>query len=62
MIDDDDAPKSLAGVLSQAEMAAMSIDELEERIISLEAEIERLRLDIINKKAASASADDFFKK
>ena len=61
MIDDDEAPKSPAQVLSQADIEVMSIDELADRITLLEAEIERLRLDIENKKASMTSAEDFFK-
>lgn len=62
MIEDDDGPKSPANVLSQADIEVMSIDELEDRIGVLEAEIERLRGDIKNKKTSKTSAEDFFKK
>ncbi len=62
MIEDDDGPKSPANMLSQTDIEAMSIDELEERIVLLEAEIARLRLDIENKKASKASAENVFNK
>ena len=62
MIEDDDGPKSPANILSQADIEAMSIDELEERIVLLEAEIARLHMDIKNKKASKLSADSVFNK
>jgi len=62
MIEDDDGPKSPANMLSKTDIEAMSIDELEERITLLEAEIARLRLDIENKKASKASAENVFNK
>ncbi len=40
----------------------LSIEELEAYIAELEAEIERVRLDIAKKQAHRAGADAFFKK
>ena len=39
----------------------LSVDELEERIILLESEIERLRLAIAHKKDSRSAADSVFK-
>jgi len=62
MIEDDDGPKSPTNILSLADIAAMSIDELEERIVLLENEIVQLRQDIKNKQASKLSADSVFNK
>ena len=40
----------------------MSIEDLEERIVALEAEIGTIRAAIKAKQAARGSADNFFKK
>lgn len=49
-----------AHVIGQ-DLAAISVDELEERIGLLEAEIERLRAEARRKQASRAAAGAFFK-
>jgi uncharacterized small protein (DUF1192 family) len=40
----------------------MSVDQLGEYVVELEAEIERVQADIVAKKAHIRGAEDFFKK
>jgi uncharacterized small protein (DUF1192 family) len=46
--------------LTMADIEMMSIDELEERIVSLQSEIEQLRAVIDAKQAAKGAADTVF--
>ena len=41
---------------------AISIAELEQRIIALDSEIVRIRAEIVKKQTGKAAADAFFKK
>lgn len=60
-MDDDDLPKiKLAYVVGMA-LDTLSIDELENSIHMLEAEIERLRAAIKNKSASRDAAESVFK-
>jgi len=43
------------------DLATISVEELQQRITLLEAEIERLRAEIEAKTATRAAAEDFFK-
>ncbi|MEM8688560.1 MAG: DUF1192 domain-containing protein [Pseudomonadota bacterium] len=61
MFDDDDRPKPLSDIVIGADLATISIEELEKRITILEAEISRLREEIVSKQATKASAENFFK-
>jgi uncharacterized small protein (DUF1192 family) len=42
-------------------LAALSVEEISERITVLRAEIERLEIAMAHKKASRANADTFFK-
>ncbi len=61
MFDDEDRPKPHPDIVIGEDLAAISVDELEKRIILLEAEISRLRAEIASKQATKASAENFFK-
>ncbi|MEO1200551.1 MAG: DUF1192 domain-containing protein [Pseudomonadota bacterium] len=59
---DDDQPKiTLTGHEVGMDLAALSIEELDERIALLEGEIARLREEITRKSASRAAADSVFK-
>jgi uncharacterized small protein (DUF1192 family) len=56
------APKKTPPIgLGQEDLARMSIDDLEERVRALEAEIERCEAAKAAKQATRASADRYFK-
>lgn len=62
-MDRDDAlpkPKSQAAIGDV--LAALSVGELEARIIAFEAEIERVRAELIKKRAHEAAAAALFKR
>ncbi len=61
MFADDDRPKPQPDIVIGADLSAISIEELEKRITVLEAEISRLREEIVSKQATKASAESFFK-
>ncbi len=61
MFDDDERPKPQPDIVIGADLSTISIDELEKRITILEAEISRLREEIVSKQATKASAENFFK-
>ena len=61
MFDDEDRKKPADELLIGADLASVSVDELEERITLLEAEISRIRAEIVSKQATKASAENFFK-
>ena len=53
---DDDSPR-----IETIDLSAFSIEELEDRIATLEAEIDRARALIGTKQAAQGAADSVFK-
>lgn len=60
--DDDDRPiKRITHEIGQ-DLTLLSVEELEERIEILQAEVARLRDDIEKKRATRSAADLFFKK
>lgn len=61
MFDDDDAPKRLKTHEVGMPIDTMSVDELEERIGLLEAEIGRLRDAIAARQRTRSAADSVFK-
>ena len=61
MFADDDRPKPQPDIVIGADLSAISIEELEKRITTLEGEISRLREEIVSKQATKASAENFFK-
>lgn len=63
-MDLDDLPRKKTGPLTDLEkedLSTISVDELEERIERLKAEIERTSQEIGAKQASRAAADAFFK-
>ena len=61
-IDDDDRPKKKIAHEIGQELALLSVQELDERIALMRAEITRLEADIARKQATRSAADHFFKK
>ncbi len=59
MFDDDIPAKKPAPVKN---LEPMSIDELNAYIGAMQAEIERVRAEIVKKEAHKSAADSFFKK
>ena len=61
-IDDDDRPKKKIAHEIGQDLALLSVQELDERIALMRAEITRLEADIARKQATRTAADHFFKK
>ena len=61
MFDDDEAPKPRLDLVIGEDLSSISVEELEERITTLEGEISRLRAEIVSKRSSMASAESFFK-
>ena len=61
MFDDEDRKKPATELVIGEDLASISVDELEERITLLEAEISRIQAEIVSKQATKASAENFFK-
>ena len=61
MFDDEDRKKPASELVIGEDLATISVDELEERITLLEAEISRIKDEIVSKQATRASAENFFK-
>ena len=61
MFDDEDRKKPARELVIGEDLATISVDELEERITLLEAEISRIKAEIVSKQATRASAENFFK-
>jgi uncharacterized small protein (DUF1192 family) len=60
-IEDDDKPrKKLSHEIGQ-DLSLLSVEELDERIALLSAEIERLQAALTKKRASRDAADRFFK-
>ena len=60
-MDLEDAPKKPTNMVIGENLDAISVVELEQRIQSLESEIERLKAEIVKKHASRNAADAFFK-
>ncbi len=60
-MEEEDTPKKVSGHAIGEELAALSIDELEDRIALLRSEIERLAQAIADKRASADTAATFFK-
>jgi uncharacterized small protein (DUF1192 family) len=59
----DDLPLKKTGPLEDLEtedLSTISADELQDRIVRLNAEIERTKIEIAQKLASKAAADAFF--
>ncbi len=62
-MDFDDLPKKKnepTAALEKEDLSEASVDQLEERIAILKAEISRTEQEIVAKKASRAAADAFF--
>ena len=60
-MDIDDLPKNPAAMVIGEALDAVSVAELEQRIVLLESEIARLRAEIAKKQASKAAAARFFR-
>jgi len=58
---DEDDVKPKAEIIVGADLSFLSVQELEERIAALKAEIVRLEEDIKQKQGAKSAADAVFK-
>ena len=61
-MDLENEPRAKPKMVIGENLDAISIAELEQRIIVLDSEIARLRAEIAKKQLGKASADAFFKK
>jgi len=61
MFDDDLAPKKRIHEIGQ-DLALLSVDELKDRIETLQSEIVRLETAMASKRASLAAADQVFKR
>ena len=60
-MDIEDIPKPKPSMVIGENLDAISVAELEHRIVALEAEIARVRAEIAKKQAGKAAAAAFFK-
>ena len=60
-MDPEDLPRTKANMVIGENLDAISITELEQRIVSLDSEILRIRAEIAKKQASKAAAASFFK-
>jgi uncharacterized small protein (DUF1192 family) len=58
---DIDEPRSKNTMVIGENLDAISITELEQRIVSLDSEIQRIRAEIAKKQSSKAAAASFFK-
>jgi uncharacterized small protein (DUF1192 family) len=61
-IEEDDRPKKKIAHEIGQELALLSVEELNDRISLLNAEITRLQTALASKRASRSAADQFFKK
>jgi uncharacterized small protein (DUF1192 family) len=57
----EDLPKKPAGIIVGESLELLSVSELEQRILALEAEIERVKAAAQSKRASKHAADAFFR-
>ena len=60
-VDDEDRPKKKIAHDIGQDLALLSVEELNERIALLQAEIERLQAAVTSKRASRDAAAQFFK-
>jgi uncharacterized small protein (DUF1192 family) len=58
---EEDLPRKVPNMVIGENIDAISVAELEQRIVTLESEINRLRAEIARKTASKAAASAFFK-
>jgi uncharacterized small protein (DUF1192 family) len=61
-IEEDDRPKKKIAHEIGQDLALLSVEELNDRISLLNAEIMRLQTALASKRASRSAADQFFKK
>ena len=61
-MDLENEPRAKPQMVIGDNLDAISIAELEQRIIALDSEIVRIRAEIVKKQTGKAAADAFFKK
>jgi uncharacterized small protein (DUF1192 family) len=61
-MDLENEPRAKHHMVIGENLDAISIAELEHRIIALDSEIVRIRAEIVKKQSGKAAADAFFKK
>ncbi len=62
LIDDDDRPQKKVTHEIGQDLALLSVEELEARIVLMRTEIARLEADIARKRSVKSAADQFFKR
>jgi uncharacterized small protein (DUF1192 family) len=60
-MDIDLEPRIKPNIVIGENLDAISVAELEQRIIDLDSEINRIRAEIVKKQAGKAAAEAFFK-
>jgi uncharacterized small protein (DUF1192 family) len=60
-IDDDDRPRPKITHQLGQDLTLLSFDEINARVAALEAEIERLKVEAMKKRASRDAASNFFK-
>ncbi len=58
---DEEQPKPVSGIVIGGDLSDSSVEELEERITLLRAEIERVEAAIESKRRSRGEADSFFR-
>jgi uncharacterized small protein (DUF1192 family) len=62
MMDEDNAQRRTeTGHVIGSDLQAVSVGELRERIVQMQAEIERLEAEIVRKEASRQDASSFFR-
>ena len=61
MFDPDDRPKPKPNMVIGENLDPISIAELEQRVVTLDSEIARIRAEIAKKQASKSVAAGFFK-
>jgi uncharacterized small protein (DUF1192 family) len=60
-IDEDDRPRPKVIHQLGQDLSLLSVDDLNERIASLQAEVKRLEVEMMKKRASRDAAANFFK-
>ena len=57
----EDRPKPRPGIVIGEDLALLSVEELDERVVTLESEIERIKATVRSKRASRDQAASVFK-
>jgi uncharacterized small protein (DUF1192 family) len=60
-IDEDDRPRPKATHSIGQDLSLLSVDDLSERIATLQTELKRLEAEVVKKRASRDAAANFFK-